>query len=120
MIADRALNYVAIEDYYPAGAEAVDAALLTESESSVWPSLSRVDKPLGSGWWHLDKAELRDEKAVFYAQYLPAGTYQFVYQIRLVVPGVFRVIPPVSWEFYFPEVYGRGDGMLFEVKPAAK
>jgi len=122
LITERALNYVAIEDYYPAGAEAVDATLLTESESSARPSLQRVDKPLrwGWGWWYLDKAELRDERAVFYAEYLPAGTYQFVYQIRLVVPGLFRVIPPTAWEFYFPEVYGRGDGMLFEIQPTAR
>ncbi|MBN1430418.1 MAG: Ig-like domain-containing protein [Anaerolineae bacterium] len=122
LVTERSLNYVAIEDYYPAGAEAVDAKLLTESESSARPSLVRTDKPLGWGWgwWYLDKAELRDERAVFYAEHLPAGTYQFVYQIRLVVPGLFRVIPPVAWEFYFPEVYGRGDGMLFEVEPAGK
>jgi hypothetical protein len=27
------------------------------------------------------------------------------------------VIPPVGWEFYFPEVYGRGEGMLFTILP---
>jgi hypothetical protein len=31
--------------------------------------------------------------------------------------GVFQVIPPTAQEFYFPEVYGRGDGSIFTVKP---
>ena len=29
------------------------------------------------------------------------------------VAGEYQVIPPVAKQLYFPEVYGRGDGMLF-------
>jgi hypothetical protein len=28
------------------------------------------------------------------------------------------VIPSQAREFYFPEVFGRGDGMVFEILPA--
>jgi hypothetical protein len=53
-----------------------------------------------------------------YADVLPAGTYEVRYTIRLGLPGEFNVIPPTGQEFYFPEVYGRGNGTLFTIEPA--
>ncbi len=118
IIAPNDLYYVVVDDYYPAGAEPVDVGLLTESVLGQRPTL-KPDAPLewGWGWWWFSETDLRDEKAVLFADYLPAGTYQYTYQVRLGLEGVFRVIPPVGWEFYFPEVYGRGAGMLFTVQP---
>ncbi len=119
IIAPNDLYYVVVTDPYPAGAEAVDVSLLTESVLGERPVL-RPDDPLaeGWGWWWFSETDLRDEKAVLFADYLPAGTYQYTYQIRLGVVGRFRVIPPVAQEFYFPEVYGRGAGSLFTILPA--
>ena len=71
----------------------------------------------GWGWWYFDHVGLRDEKIVISTSYLPAGTYIYTYKVRASTPGEFRVIPPTAQEFYFPEVYGRGDGGLFVVKP---
>lgn len=118
IIAPTILNYIVVEDPYPAGAEAVDASLLTESVLTE-PAGLNYDDPLrwGWGWWFFSEVDLRDEKAVLYADSLPPGTYQFTYQIRMGLEGVYRVIPPAAWEFYFPEVYGRGEGMLFTVLP---
>ncbi len=118
IIAPRDLYYVVVEDPYPAGAEAVDVSLLTESVLGERPVL-RPDDPLarGWGWWWFSQTDLRDEKAVLFADVLPAGTYQYTYSIRLGLPGEYRVIPTVASEFYFPEVYGRGEGMLFTVLP---
>lgn len=116
IIAPNDLYYVVVEDPYPAGAEAVDTGLLTESVLGERPIL-RPDDPLaqGWGWWWFSETDLRDEKAVLFADYLPAGTYQHTYQIRLGLPGAYRVIPPVAQEFYMPEVYGRGAGTLFTI-----
>ena len=61
--------------------------------------------------------ELRDERVVLSADYLPPGTYTYTYLARAGTPGTFRVIPPTAQEFYFPEVYGRGAGSLFSVLP---
>ena len=33
------------------------------------------------------------------------------------LPGVYKVIPTQANEFYFPEVFGRGDGMVFTINP---
>ena len=54
---------------------------------------------------------------VISADYLPAGTYVYTYIVRAGTPGRFNIIPPTAQEFYFPEVYGRGAGGQFEVRP---
>jgi hypothetical protein len=51
------------------------------------------------------------------SSYLPAGTYIYTYLARASTPGVFNVIPSTAQEFYFPEVYGRGAGSTFEIRP---
>ena len=62
---------------------------------------------------------MRDEKVVLYATYLPRGTYQFNYVIYPGLAGEYNVIPTTGQEFYFPEVYGRSDGMLFTITGGA-
>lgn len=118
VIAPSNLHYVIVEDPIPAGSAAVDPGLLTNSVVSQQPQLDRTD-PLyyGWGWWWFSRTEFRDEKVVMYATYLPRGTYEFRYTIRLGLPGEYNVIPPTANEFYFPEVYGRGEGLLFTIQP---
>jgi uncharacterized protein YfaS (alpha-2-macroglobulin family) len=41
----------------------------------------------------------------------------YTYLVRASTPGTFNVIPPTAQEFYFPDVYGRGDGFQFVIKP---
>jgi len=119
IIAPNDLHYVVIEDPIPAGSAAVDPGLLTSSIVTEGPALSPTD-PLyrGWGWWWFSRTEFRDEKVVMFATFLPRGTYEFRYTIRLGLPGEYNVIPPTGQEFYFPEVYGRGAGSLFIIKPA--
>ncbi|MCZ7546227.1 MAG: hypothetical protein M5R40_23095 [Anaerolineae bacterium] len=118
IIAPNDLYYVVVEDPIPAGVEAVDTSLLTTTQVGERPTLSRTD-PLreGWGWWWFSHTELRDEKVVLSASWLPAGTYEYHYQVRAGLPGTYRVMPPTGYEFYFPEVYGRGAGSLFTVSP---
>jgi hypothetical protein len=37
--------------------------------------------------------------------------------MRAAIPGGYNVIPTTGQQFYFPEVYGRGDGSRFTVLP---
>jgi hypothetical protein len=119
LIAPNDLHYVVVEDPFPAGAEGIDTSLATTSVVGQAPELSRTDRyspwGRGYGWWYFSHAELRDEKAVLFATYLPKGTYEYTYTIRASVPGEFRVIPTHAEEMYFPEVFGRGDGGLFKI-----
>ena len=111
-------HFLLVEDALPAGLEGVDASLKTSPQGEVpeeynWSSLSST----GWGWWYFDHIELRDEKVVLSASYLPAGTYVYTYLARASTVGDFQVIPPTAQEFYFPEVYGRGTGSMFKVLP---
>jgi hypothetical protein len=105
------LHYVLVEDPLPAGAEAINTSLaitsLVEEEQAEAPYDDR------GAFTH---TELRDEKAVLFATYLPRGRYTYIYLIRASLPGLYHVIPPHAEEMYFPEVFGRGDGAVFGIE----
>ncbi len=113
------LYYAVINDPIPAGLEAVDTSLKTTTQIGQAPDLDRINPFEGWGWWWFSETQLKTEKVVLTARYLPAGTYRYTYQLRASSPGVYRVIPPNGNEFYFPEVFGRGAGSLFTVKDTA-
>jgi uncharacterized protein YfaS (alpha-2-macroglobulin family) len=121
VIAPHDLYYVVVEDPLPAGAEAIDTSLATTSLLEQDPSLRRqADQPAWADfywwWWRwYSRSELRDEKVVLFADYLPKGTYEYTYTFRATVPGEYRVIPTVASEMYFPEVFGRSDGRLLTI-----
>ena len=111
------LRNLLVADPLPAGLEAIDTSLKSSPTVNVpldynWAQIDSV----GWGWWYFSHVELRDEKVVLSADYLPGGTYIYTYQVRATTAGTFQVIPPTAQEFYFPEVYGRGDGSVFVVK----
>jgi uncharacterized protein YfaS (alpha-2-macroglobulin family) len=116
MVVPDALHYVVIDDPLPAGLEAIDASILTDTQiPSAYTVKDYNDR--GYGWWYFSHTELRDEKVVLSADYLPAGTYVYTYLARASTAGTFKVIPPTASEFYFPDVGGRGAGSTFVVKP---
>lgn len=122
LIAPHDLYYVVVEDMLPAGAEAIDTSLDVTSLLESSPALRRQADRGGYWyefywwWWNwYSRSELRDEKVVLFADYLSAGTYEYTYTIRAVLPGEYQVIPTFANEFYFPEVFGRGEGELFVI-----
>jgi uncharacterized protein YfaS (alpha-2-macroglobulin family) len=120
VIAPHDLYYVLVEDPLPAGAEAVDQTLLTSSSLDAEEGLVPADLDYRWGywgWWWFNQTQIRDEKVVLFADYLPAGTYEYTYIMRASLPGEYRVMPTIAKEFYFPEVFGRSDGMLFVIEP---
>jgi uncharacterized protein YfaS (alpha-2-macroglobulin family) len=110
--------YLAVESPLPAGAEAIDPSLATTSQVYETEELARIDEGRESPWWYWTPTttELRDEKVVLFASYLPAGTYAFTYQMRASLPGEFQTLPVVAYEMYFPEVWGRSAGGLFTIR----
>ncbi|NJN54989.1 MAG: hypothetical protein HC804_09670 [Anaerolineae bacterium] len=118
VVVPHTLHYVVIEDFLPAGLEAVDQSLATSQQIGAPERFTWEEaQERGWGWWVFDHVELRDEKVVLSASVLPAGTYEYVYLVRAAFPGTYQVIPPTGQEFYFPEVYGRGAGSIFTVMP---
>jgi uncharacterized protein YfaS (alpha-2-macroglobulin family) len=115
VVVPDSVHYIMIEDPLPAGLEALDASLATDT---VVPSSYTAQdyKDRGWGWWYFSHIELHDEKVVLSTDYLPAGTYVYTYLARASTAGTFKVIPTTASEFYFPDVGGRGTGSLFTVK----
>jgi hypothetical protein len=84
-------EYVAFEDPKPAGCEPVQVR-----RGSVW----------GDGFW--GNVELREQKVVFFAAWLPKGAQTVRYRLRAETPGDFSVLPPTGFAMYAPDVHGRG------------
>jgi uncharacterized protein YfaS (alpha-2-macroglobulin family) len=115
VVVPAAVHHIVIDDPLPAGMEALDSTLVTDT--AVPTSYTAQDyKERGWGWWYFSHVELRDEKIVLSTDYLPAGTYVYTYIARASTAGTFKVIPPTASEFYFPDVGGRGAGSVFIVK----
>jgi len=126
LIAPTDLHYVVVEDPLPAGFEGVDLSLKTTSVVGEQPTLryltaeeeDRWYRWYGWGWWWFSNSEMRDEKVVLFAEYLPRGTYEYTYLMRAGVPGIFYTMPSTAYQMYFPDVFGRSDGGKFTVEPA--
>jgi len=116
VVIPAAVHYIVVDDPLPAGLEAIDSTILTDTAVPASYTLTDYEER-GWGWWYFTHTELRDEKIVLSADYLPAGTYVYTYLARASTAGMFKVIPPTASEFYFPDVGGRGAGSVFEVKP---
>ncbi len=122
VIAQNNLNYVVIEDFFPAGAEAIDPNLLTSpGQEDGFPEqpipLLGGDTPYRFwGWWYFNDAQYRDDRVVFTSQYLPAGTYTYSYTLQAVIPGTYQVRPTFARQEFFPEVNGRADGLVLTIE----
>jgi hypothetical protein len=128
-------NFIVVDDALPAGLEAVDISLL----GSGLPPVAQQQNPddeeqqvAGAeaagwyygyweyGWWSpWDHRELRDDRVVYVATTLWAGTYTMTYIARATTPGVFVRPPAQAEEMYNPGVNGRSDGGVFTVTAKA-
>jgi uncharacterized protein YfaS (alpha-2-macroglobulin family) len=118
MIAPNDLHYLVLEDPLPAGCEAIDTSLETTSRYAQGPALDRVSEE--TPWWWGNRwashSELRDEKVVLFAGFLPRGTYEYTYSVRCTTPGEYKAMPTTAYEMYAADVFGRSAGAAFTVK----
>jgi uncharacterized protein YfaS (alpha-2-macroglobulin family) len=109
--------YVVVTDPIPAGTEAVDPGLETTLPDQ-GGRIQRVDDdyyPGFWGWWYFNNIEYRDDQVVFSSEFLPAGTYQYSYTLQTTIPGTYQVNPTTARLEFFPDVFGRSNGFLFEI-----
>ncbi|MBX3058586.1 MAG: hypothetical protein KF770_19145 [Anaerolineae bacterium] len=45
-----------------------------------------------------NQIQYRDEKVLFTAEFLPAGTYQYTYYLQTTLSGTFQVPPASAWQ----------------------
>ncbi|MCA9977419.1 MAG: hypothetical protein KC413_16785, partial [Anaerolineales bacterium] len=117
LVAPDSQLYLVLRDPLPAGTEAIDPGLNT-SASGTNVTFQNTDQPYRYGywgWWYFNRVEFRDEQVVFFADYLPAGTYQYTYYLQATIPGDYQVMPATARQEFFPEVFGRSDGFLFTI-----
>ncbi|MDJ0752824.1 MAG: Ig-like domain-containing protein [Ardenticatenaceae bacterium] len=117
VVASRNLVYAVIEDYFPAGAEAIDPNLQT-SQVGLGGDIAAFyeDQPYRFGywgWWYFNNIQYRDDRITFTSNFLPAGTYQYTYSLQAVIPGEYQVRPTFAKEEFTPEVNGRANGKRF-------
>jgi len=129
LVAPTDLHYVVVEDHLPAGLEPIDTSLKTTSLEIREMMLDEQQKSAEEhrsrgycGWWSyhrsfFDHVDMRDNRVVLFATYLPRGVHEYVYFLRATTAGQYRVMPAQAYEMYFPEVWGRTDGALFSVRP---
>ncbi len=69
-----------------------------------------------SEWSPFSNVEMRDDRAVLFADYMSPGTYVYEYYARATTPGTYMVVPARAELLYFRDVFGRSDGGTFTVK----
>jgi hypothetical protein len=124
-------RFVAIEVPLPAGLEIVDDSLASssraqakqrgdEGEEGEYEGDYEGEYEGGDGidafeWSPFNHTELRDDRAIFFADVLPPGVHTAMVVARATTIGTFILKPATAEEMYAPEVSGRSDGGTFEV-----
>jgi uncharacterized protein YfaS (alpha-2-macroglobulin family) len=98
----KKFNYVAIADRLPAGLEPLNTSLATTQKVRARKASSAEKK----GLVVLSYNETRDERVAFYADDLPAGTYEFTYLARATTPGTFWRPAAQADAMYDPDARG--------------
>ncbi|MEK7251374.1 MAG: alpha-2-macroglobulin family protein, partial [Bacteroidota bacterium] len=108
VITPQQRNFVVVDDPLPAGLEAVNTSLQTESSE-----LSRALAAIQSEenryrWWgSFNHHELRDDRVLLFADELEAGVHTFSYLARATTFGKFEMPATYAEMMYEPEVFGQ-------------
>lgn len=118
IVAPNDLYHVLVEAPVPAGAEPLNPMLPTGFQygEGGQPVLRPIDGTQG-GWYAWTPASLdyRADKVAMFATFLPAGSYQYTFEMRAAFPGEYNVLPAHGEMMYFPEVWGRSAGGTFTI-----
>lgn len=112
-------NFVAVEDFIPAGVELINLNLDTENKSLLAEEQNDYDWRRNydnNRKLYPSMKELRDDRLFLFKENLPAGEYEYDYFVRALIPGKFHHLPAIVSEMYFPENFARTSGRYFTVK----
>jgi uncharacterized protein YfaS (alpha-2-macroglobulin family) len=99
--ANKAMEFLLIEDLKPAGFEAV--------AQQSGPELCN---------YQCAHVELRPDRVAFFLSQLPVGVTKLSYELRAEVPGRFHALPARVEAMYAPELRATSDEMRLEVRDA--
>jgi hypothetical protein len=94
-----------VEDPIPAGTEFIERDDLYEMK----------EKP---AWWYywFTRREFHDDRAVFFQTHFWRGQTQYLYLLKVVNPGKFRVSPARVQPMYQPQYVATSEGRVVVVK----
>jgi uncharacterized protein YfaS (alpha-2-macroglobulin family) len=98
-------KYLMIEDPIPSGTESIARDDLYELD----------ERPNWWGRWYSNR-ELRDDRTTFFNMYFPQGQHEYVYLLKVVNPGIFRVSPTSVEPMYQPQYLSTSDALTVTVK----
>ena len=98
-------KYMMVEDPISAGTEFIEHDNLYDL----------TEKPSWWNWWYT-RREFHDDRAAFFETYFPRGAKEYVYLLKVVNPGVFRVSPGKVEPMYQPSYFATSDPLTLEVK----
>jgi len=105
-------TYVVVDDPLPAGFEAVNLSLSTESRE-----VARTLRESGDRRWPMfEHVEMRDDRVVLFADWLDPGVHEFTYLVRAITRGTFDSPAPRVMQMYSPEVFGTGSAGTVTVR----
>ena len=115
-------EFVVVDDPVPGGLEPVNRDLAnTSALDAASDDMSEVTDNVGSwldygyGYYNFYHKELRNDRAVFYSDYLDAGKYHLSYTAQAIASGQFTAMPVKAEEMYDPDVYGKGVSETFTI-----
>jgi hypothetical protein len=95
---DNDYTYLCFEDMKPAGCE---------------PTQVRSGGKGQEGFYSY--MELRDEKVVFFVNFLGQGEHLLRYRLRAEIPGVFHALPTTLYGMYVPELRANSEEHLIKI-----
>jgi len=101
LTANKAVEFVMLEDLKPAGFEAV--------QQRSGPEVCN---------YACAHAELRTDRVAMFLSELKVGTTKLSYELRAETPGRFSALPARAEAMYAPEIQATADEMRFEVRDA--
>lgn len=102
----RSREYVALRCPIPSGAEILDSTFVTSGSQAINSS--------NNYWW--SNQSILDNEIQYFWDWFSNGARTVTYRFRTTRRGVYPT-PPVQVEcMYEPEVFGRSDGYLYQIK----
>ena len=111
----QAAHWLAIDDPLPATLEAVNPEFKTQQAKANAPTASKAAGPDHN--WIVNFRELRTDRALFFADYVPPGNYTLRYVARVRAAGEVTAPSPKAEEMYHPDRFGLSGSEPFASQP---
>ena len=117
VITPQQRNFVVVDDPLPAGLEAVNTSLQTESTELAQALSSIQSEERSYRWWgSFNHHEMKDDRVLVFADELDTGVHTFTYLARATTFGKFMMPSTHTEMMYEPEVFGQTAGGQVEIK----